>query len=322
MKAPAAPGARRKASAAARHDAARKGEASEPVARFVACAPAHLTAPSAELDAWFRRHLPSGITRDEAVVLLAREPDRLNRHYARTFNAIAAARLPWGTAMRLASALVRDGEKARRWRDAGCPDPQADARAADAAFLEHLPAVRRAALVLAQHFEQPRNPTGFALAAAALRLQNEGARIVAPVDDGGSGDMAAALARFLRLYAETVESHHFAKRGPMLHLFAAPPFIFQEPIQQAPPRADAVKRGLLWCATWHARRLTGGTGSRGTGAPMFKGGKPLWNVAAALVQDVTGEHCDADAAQDALSTFIRRNPGVGFDKWPAPNPDT
>ena len=322
MKAPAAPAARREAFPVARRNAASKGEDSEPLARFVAYAPEHLTAPSAELDAWFRRHLPRGIDRAEAAVPVAPEPDRLNRDYARTLSVIGGARLPMGVAIRLAHALRREGERARRWRDAGCPDRYAKQRAADAAFIEKLESVRTAALRLAQHFEDLGASSGFALAAAALRLREKGVRIVASMDADGSVDIPAELARFLRLYAETIESHHDAKRGPMFHRWAAPPFIFQAPIDASPPWGDPIKRGLLWKATWHARRLTGGTGSRSIGAPMFEGGKPLWNVAAALVQDVTGEHCDAEAAQDALSTFIRRNPGVGFYKWPDPNPDT
>lgn len=317
MKAPVTPATRAKASS---RDAT-TGEAGEPIARFVAFAPAHLQAPSAEVEAWLRGNLPRGVTRDEAVLPLADEPARLNREYAGTLRAIERARLPRRVALMLATSLVSDGEKAKLWRDAGYPDKYARARAADSAFLEKLPSVRNAALRLAQHFEGPLAPSGFASEAAALRLEQEGARIVAPLEEGGSVNMRAALARFLRLYAETVESHHGAKRGPWAHRSVSPPFIYNGRVHESPPWGDALKRGLLWRATWHARRLTGGTGSRNQGAPMFKGGKPLWKVAAALVQDVTGEHTSADAAQDALSAFIRRNPGVGFYEWPEPQPD-
>lgn len=280
----------------------------EPVARFVAFAPPHLTAPGPEVDRWFKRHLPRGITRAEAVVLLAPKPDRLSSRYARTLRAIAAARLPVSQARNLAHCLVRDGERARAWQAAGCPDPAARARAADAAFLEKLEGVRNAALRLAQHFEGPRAPITFALAAAGLRLRDEGARIIAPVDPAGAVDLAATLSRFLRVYAETVETHHTAKRGPWLHLVMAAPFIFQHPVHKSPPWGDMLRRGLLWRATHHARRFTGG--------------RPLWSVAAALVHDVTGEECSAAAAQDALAVFVRRNPGVEFHEWPQPDPDT
>jgi len=310
------------ATTGASRTATERTTAVEPVARFVTFAPAHLITPGPEVDAWFRRNLPRGVTPAEAVALPARDAERLRRDYSRTLVAIATARLPVSKALNLAHCIVRDGERARAWQAAGCPDPAAHARAADAAFLEKLEGVRNAARRLAQHFEEPGAPIGFALAAAGLRLQEEGARIVAPTDEAGEVDMPATLARFLRIYAETLETLHHAKRGPMLHLFVAAPFIFQNPIDGSPPWGDMVKRGLLWRATYHARRFTGGTGSRSMGAPMWKGGRALWNVAAALVHDVTGEECSADAAQDALAAFIRRNPGVGFHEWPQPDPNT
>lgn len=291
-----------------------KPEPAEPVARYVAFAPPHLTAPGPEVDAWFRKHLPRGVTRAETVALLDVAAERLNRAYARTLAAIAAARLPVSQARHLTHSLVRDGERARAWKAAGCPDPAAKARAADSAFLEKLESVRNAALRLAQHFEEPDAPIAFALAAAALRAKDQGARLVT-LDT----DMAATLARFLRVYAETVETHHAAKRGPFLHRAVLAPFIFGGSIDRRTARGDGLERGLLWRAVEKARRITGQLGPSQMGAPMPEEGRALWGVAVALLRDVTGKELSESAAQRRLSLFMERNPGVGFHEWPAPD---
>lgn len=294
----------------------------EPIARFVAWAPAHLRVPSPEADAWFRR-LPSGVTAAEAAVPLAADPDRLNRDYEQTRAAIAAARLPVEAAAKLAHHLAREGDRARRWRDAGCPDPYAARRDHDAAFLDDLRGIRKAAKTLARHFDDSRAPTVFALLDAVRALEEAGVSIAAATDAVAPVDVCAALARFLRAYGEALETDHLAERGPMLHRFVAAPFIFGGPVQRF-PWGDMLTRGLLWRATWLARRLTGGVGSPAMGAPLPEGGQPLWPVAAALLRDVTGKHYDADTAQDVLAHFLERYPDVGFLGWPVParDPDT
>ena len=281
--------------------------------------------PGPEHDAWVRRHLPRGVALDDAVLLLAPDAERRNRAYTNTLRAIADARLPRRAAMRLAASLIRQGDKARAWRDAGFPDPYAERRRADAEAVKERETARNAALRLAQHFAGGPGPNDAPLIRTLLQVRDQGVSIVAPTDETASVPINTSLANFLRLYAANLDASSATANGAApvwLHNSTAPPFLFSRTVRKTPPKREALIRGLLWCSTFKARMVTGAAGQNAIGAPMPNDGDPLWNVAAALVEDVTGEPCNPEHAQDALATFIRRNPGVGFFEWPLPNHDT
>ena len=83
--------------------------------------------------------------------------------------------------------------------------------------------------------------------------------------------------------------------------------------------------GLLYVAVRAARQTTGAPVALDVGAPMPKGGRPLYRLAAAYVRDVTEaahprargtELCPVTTYQ-RLAKLLRRNPGLICRGWAA-----
>ena len=285
-----------------------------PDPRCIRFAPPEIQDGTQELEQWRIEYVPQEWRAPKDHVLYRRSGAAdLNMRYGEMLDELAKSRCPSEVLHRLAFELIREGEAARRWIDAGAADdPNERRRTEDTQFLGEMRATPRLARRLASQLERE----GSALPLlAALRATKIG--ITSPHEP--ELPTRKALARLLRAYAAELPKAHTARRGPFLHRTMIGPFDFPGAIDgRAAPRGAsrfAPSTAVMYGAVLNARQITSGGGGQ-AGDLMPETGMPLHPVAAALVKAVTGEDLGGEAVRTRLKDFIKRNPKACWMGWP------
>ena len=316
-------------------------EGQDDVVRFVRYGPWHLDRPSPELDAWIEKHVPRGIPIRGRMIWRDRNADALNARYARTMDAIGDARLTRRNATILLANLIREGEAAAEWKRSGEVDAYNKVRAAEAAFLAQKKAGAHAARTLASLFAERSTLADWTAAFAFM----DGMKPVPvpnaePMDDGSPfmgtpwpfvnwkmpagcehADHAPPQA-FLAALMHRLADRITGAQGGGYHAHRFGPFFFPKGVTLPNEGQDLFTNGLIFHAVQQARMASGGQKSLDAGRPMPTGGRPLYALAAAYVQDVdAAAHpswrptMDAETARQRLSKMLVRSAGVEFRGW-------
>jgi len=316
---------------------------SEDVIRFVRFAPWHLSRPGPELDCWVADHVPRGIGPNMRHISRHADAAELNKRYARMLDELGKCRLRRRLASILVAHLVHEGDAAADWRRSSAPDRYTLERKAEDEFLARKKEVAHTARTLARAFGNHSLLADWTAAAAFIKGMEE-----RPIPDwranedgtvpmgvptpflywklpaSATGDnfrfadyLVALLERLARESEAAIPGgYHRRRHGP-----------FYYPAGTAPPRDgnDLLVNGLLYIAVRAARQATGASVMRDVGAPMPKGGRPLFPLAAAYVQDVTttahprglGTELSAVAARERLTKLLGRSPDLVCRGWAA-----
>ena len=315
----------------------------EDAIRFVWFAPWHLSRPGPELDDWVAAHVPRGIGPDARYIPRHINAAHLNVRYARTLNEMSKCRLRRRPASILLAQLVHEGDAAVSWKRSGAADRHTRERKAEDGFLARRKEAAYAARTLASAFSNRSSLADWTAAFALLKGMDEVPIPDWPADEDGTMPtalptpflhwkwptsaaeknprMADYLVTLMARLAQECEAatpggYHRRRHGP-----------FYYPAGTAPPRDgnDLLVNGLLYVAVRAARQTTGAPVALEVGAPMPKGGRPLYRLAAAYVRDLTEaahprgrgtELCPVTAHQ-RLAKLLRRSPGLVCRGWAA-----
>ena len=313
------------------------------IIRFVRFAPWHLSRPGPELDNWIAAYVPPEIGLDARHILRHPDAAELNARYARTLDELGRCGLRRRPASILLAQLVHEGDAAMAWRRSGATDCYTLERKAEDEFLAHRKEAAHAARTLARAFDNRSSLADWTAAFAFMKgmeevpipdwLPNEDGTVPTALPTpflhwkppacaaGRSPRMADYLVALMERLTQECEAatpggYHHRRYGPFLY-----------PADGAPPRNgnDLLVNGLLYVAVRAARQATGAPTMRDVGAPMPKGGRPLYSLATAYVQNVTevahprglGTELSAVTAHQRLTKLLRRSPGLVCRGWAA-----
>lgn len=242
-------------------------------------------------DAWFKQHVPAGLSGSSILLPLHAEAERLNRQYRRTIEAVRqaveAGRLNPKQASHLLHMLARDGAVAMAWRDAGCPCPMAELRAAEKKASKLLQDVRDTAGRLAVLLEagEPSDSLHFGISSAARHTEQVfDAHVLWPRKEDGGVPTVGALAFFMREIARRMPDGPRYRVGPMRHHFQYGPLLLASAFVGKRTRLPDWETLVLFGARMVARIATGSPRARG-GTP--RGGSPLHPIAMAFLADLS-----------------------------------
>lgn len=315
----------------------------EDVIRFVRFAPWPFSRPGPELDDWIASHVPPGLGKANRHLTRKIDAPELNKRYARTLDVLGTCRIRRRPMSILLDQLVREGNAAADWKRSAAGDRYTREREAEAEFLAQRTAAADAARQLASIFNNRSSLADGTAAAAFIKGMEEKPIPDWPADEDGTvptsipspflhwkapapeigktpriADYLVGLMERLSQEIETAWAggYHRRRHGP-----------FYYPVGIDLPRNsnDLLINGLLYIAVRAARQATGAPVILDVGAPMPKGGRPLYHLAATYVEDVTaavhprglGNQFSAEAVRDRLAKMLRRSPGLVCRGWAA-----
>ena len=262
-----------------------------PGLKLLRFAPVQVAHDRAARDAWFRQHVPAGLPASSILLPLHAEAERLNRRYRRTIEAVRqsveAGKLNPKQANHLLHMLARDGAVAMAWRDAGCPCPMAEMRAAEKKASKLLRDVRDTAGRLAALLEagEPSDSLFVGISGAARHTEQVfDAHVLWPRTEDGGVPTVEALALFLREIARRVPEGPRYMVGGMRHHFQYGPLWLPNAFVGKRTRLPDWETLVLFGARMVARIATGSPRARG-GTP--RGGSPLHPIAMAFLADLS-----------------------------------